>query len=75
MAHEATRLLDTRRMQLAQLVLKYRALPQDPLAIEAPSAWLAALLDPGRDVKEAPHAPARGPDAQSLKAIDLLSVN
>ena len=47
MAWEAGRVHSARRMRLAQLVLRHRVLPQDPLAeIEAEPPWLSALLDP-----------------------------
>lgn len=46
MAWEASRLGDTNRMRLAQLVLCHRALPRDPLQAEAPPPWLHQLLDP-----------------------------
>jgi len=39
-----------RGMRLAQLVLRRRVLPQDPLGgDEAEPAWLPALLDPAHD--------------------------
>jgi acyl-CoA dehydrogenase len=47
MAWEAGRLGSARRMQLAQLVLRQRVLPQDPLGgDEAEPAWVPTLLDP-----------------------------
>ncbi|MEN9628250.1 MAG: hypothetical protein RJA10_1477 [Pseudomonadota bacterium] len=50
MAWEAGRLASARRMQLAQLVLKQRVLPQDPLATDdAEPGWLPALLEPAHD--------------------------
>ena len=47
MAWEAGRIGCTRRMRLAQLVLRLRLLPQDPLAADDEPAWLADLLAPG----------------------------
>ena len=50
MAWEAGRLDSARRMQLAQLVLRQRVLPQDPLGgDDAEPAWLPSLLNPARD--------------------------
>ena len=50
MAWEAGRTASARRMRLAQLVLKHRALPQNPLALgDEPGGdpdWLPALLQP-----------------------------
>jgi acyl-CoA dehydrogenase len=46
MAWEAGRLGSARRMHLAQLVLRERVLPKDPLALaDDEPAWLPALLD------------------------------
>ncbi|MBK7261159.1 MAG: acyl-CoA dehydrogenase family protein [Rubrivivax sp.] len=61
MAWEAGRLGSARRMQLAQLVLRHRVLPQDPLAVDDVPTWLPALLEPGH-----------GPAPQAVDAIDLL---
>jgi acyl-CoA dehydrogenase len=48
MAWEAGRLNSARRMQLAQLVLRQRVLPQDPLGgDDTEPAWLPALLEAG----------------------------
>jgi acyl-CoA dehydrogenase len=53
MAWEAGRLRSARRMQLAQLVLRQRVLPQDPLGGDAAEpAWVPALLDAERDGHE-----------------------
>ena len=50
MAWEASGIGSARRMQLAQLVLRQRVLPQDPLGGDAAEpAWLPGLLDPARD--------------------------
>ena len=46
MAWEAARLGDANRMRLAQLVLRQRALPQDPMCAHAPPPWLIELLEP-----------------------------
>ena len=47
MAWEAGGIGSARRMRLAQLVLRQRVLPQDPLATdEAEPAWLHGLVDP-----------------------------
>jgi alkylation response protein AidB-like acyl-CoA dehydrogenase len=46
MAWEAGRLASTRRMRLAQLVLKHRLLPQDPFERSTEPAWLMEVLDP-----------------------------
>ncbi len=47
MAWEAGGIKSARRMRLAQLVLRQRLLPQDPLGgDEAEPAWTAGLLDP-----------------------------
>jgi acyl-CoA dehydrogenase len=45
MAWEAGRCASARRMRLAQLVLRQRVLPQDPLAGEDEAPWLPRLLD------------------------------
>ena len=46
MAWEAGRTGSSRRMHLAQLVLRQRVLPQDPLgAGDTEPAWLPALFD------------------------------
>ncbi len=47
MAWEASRTRSVKRMHLAQLVLMYRLLPQDPLAgdLDEPP-WLMGLLEP-----------------------------
>ncbi len=44
MAWEAGRIGSAPRMLLAQAVLKYRALPRDPLQAEAAPPWLAQVL-------------------------------
>lgn len=50
MAWEAGSMQSTRRMRLAQLVLRQRLLPQDPLGgDDAEPAWLPALIDPTLD--------------------------
>jgi alkylation response protein AidB-like acyl-CoA dehydrogenase len=49
MAWEAGRIGSVRRMRLAQLVLVYRVLPQDPLAGGAEPAWLAETVAPPED--------------------------
>jgi hypothetical protein len=49
MAWEAGQLASPRRMRLAQLALKYRVLPQDPLAVADEPEWLGALLEPQSD--------------------------
>ncbi len=49
MAWEAVRIGSARRMHLAQLVLRHRLLPQDPLTVEDESPWLPALLDEADD--------------------------
>jgi alkylation response protein AidB-like acyl-CoA dehydrogenase len=61
MAWEAGRLGSTRRMRLAQLVLKHRLLPQDTLERTAEPAWLAEVLDPA-----AAAAPAIAPHDVAL---------
>jgi len=49
MAWEAGRIGSARRMRIAQLVLRERALPRDPMdALDEPP-WLAALLEPTPD--------------------------
>jgi len=55
MAWEAGQLASPRRMRLAQLVLKYRLLPQDPLPIADEPQWLGPLLEPQSDSQ--PNAP------------------
>ena len=45
MAWEAGRIGSARRMHLAQLVLRERALPSDPLHVADEATWLPALLD------------------------------
>ena len=53
MAWEAGGMRSARRMRLAQLVLKHRLLPQDPLGGDAVEpAWMPALLDPALDAGE-----------------------
>jgi acyl-CoA dehydrogenase len=53
MAWEAGGMQSARRMHLAQLVLRQRLLPQDPLGgDEAEPAWLPALLDPAVDDRD-----------------------
>jgi hypothetical protein len=50
MAWEAGGMPSVRRMHLAQLVLRQRLLPQDPLrGEETEPAWLPGLLDPAHD--------------------------
>jgi len=50
MAWEAGGMKSARRMRLAQLVLRQRVLPQDPLGgDEAEPAWMPSLLDPSLD--------------------------
>jgi acyl-CoA dehydrogenase len=50
MSWEAGAIGSARRMRLAQLVLKHRLLPQDPLGDDAAeAAWLPALLDSALD--------------------------
>ena len=50
MAWEAGGMQSARRMRLAQLVLRQRVLPQDPLGGEdIEPAWMPALLDPTLD--------------------------
>jgi acyl-CoA dehydrogenase len=50
MAWEAGRMASARRMRLAQLVLRQRVLPQDPLGGDIlEPAWMPALLDPAQD--------------------------
>jgi acyl-CoA dehydrogenase len=50
MAWEAGGMPSVRRMHLAQLVLRERLLPQDPLGGDATEpAWLPGLLDPAQD--------------------------
>jgi acyl-CoA dehydrogenase len=53
MAWEAGRLGSARRMRLAQLVLKQRVLPRDPLAVDdTEPGWLPGLLDAASDTGE-----------------------
>jgi len=61
MAWEADRIDSPRRMRLAQLVLRQRVLPVDPLAEADEPAWLAGLLDEAGDTGRAP-----------LESIDLF---
>lgn len=49
MAWEAGRIGSVRRMRLAQLVLRHRVLPQDPLAARAEPEWLADTVAPPAD--------------------------
>ena len=50
MAWEAGGMKSARRMRLAQLVLRQRVLPQDPLGgDDTEPAWMPALLDPALD--------------------------
>ena len=49
MAWEAGQTGSARRMRLAQMVLKQRLLPQDPLALSEEPAWLPALLEPDQE--------------------------
>jgi hypothetical protein len=51
MAWEASRLQSARRMRLAQLVLRHRVLPSDPLRVDDLSepSWLPGLLDAAGD--------------------------
>jgi acyl-CoA dehydrogenase len=50
MAWEAGGMRSSRRMCLAQLVLKHRLLPQDPLGgDDVEPRWMPALLDPALD--------------------------
>ncbi len=60
MAWEAGRMGCTRRMRLAQTVLRQRLLPQDLLAADDEPAWLVDLLAPGDS------APAEPVDAVQL---------
>lgn len=53
MAWEAGGMQSARRMHLAQLVLRQRVLPQDPLGgDDTEPAWMSRLLDPARDDPE-----------------------
>jgi acyl-CoA dehydrogenase len=53
MAWEAGGMKSARRMHLAQLVLRQRVLPQDPLGGDPiEPAWMPALLDPAQDDPE-----------------------
>ena len=50
MAWEAGGMQSARRMRLAQLVLRQRVLPQDPLGgDDSEPAWMSSLLDPALD--------------------------
>ncbi len=49
MAWESGRIGSTRRMHLAQLALRQRLLPRDPLAVDDEAPWLPALLDEADD--------------------------
>lgn len=49
MAWEAGRIGSVRRMRLAQLVLRHRVLPQDPLSAQAEPEWLAETVAPPAD--------------------------
>ncbi|MBF6988510.1 acyl-CoA dehydrogenase family protein [Cupriavidus sp. IK-TO18] len=49
MAWEAGRIGSVRRMRLAQLVLRHRVLPQDPLAASTEPDWLAETVAPPAD--------------------------
>ena len=62
MAWEAGRTGSARRMRLAQLVLRHRLMPQDPLAAldDGDETWLAALLEPDAS------APAEALDSIAL---------
>ena len=62
MAWEAGRTGSARRMRLAQLVLRHRLMPQDPLAAldDGDEPWLAALLEPDAS------APAEALDSIAL---------
>ena len=63
MAWEAAGMRSTRRMHLAQLVLRQRVLPQDPLGgDESEPAWLPALVEPESE----------GADAQSVESVNLF---
>lgn len=61
MAWEASRIGSARRMRLAQLALRQRVLPQDPLAASGEPGWLPGLLEPDA-----------GAPAEPLEAIDLF---
>ena len=53
MAWEAGGLQSARRMRLAQLVLRQRVLPQDPLGGDTVEpAWMPTLLDPAHDDRD-----------------------
>jgi len=53
MAWEAGGMKSARRMRLAQLVLRHRALPQDPLGgDDTEPPWMPALLDPSLDDRD-----------------------
>lgn len=61
MAWEATATGSARRMRLAQLVLRHRLLPADPLQADEAPAWVDTLLQPGL-----------APDGQHPEAVNLL---
>lgn len=61
MAWEAGRIGCTRRMRLAQWVLRARVLPSDPLALDDEPAWVADLLAPGET-----------PPAEAVDAVQLF---
>jgi acyl-CoA dehydrogenase len=63
MAWEATRIGSVRRMQLAQLVLRERALPRVSAALAVEPAWVAQLLDESQDAQASP---------SQLQQLDLL---
>ncbi len=63
MAWEAGRIGSVRRMRLAQLVLRHRVLPQDPLSGQAEPEWLAETVAP----------PANGA-VRSAGAVDQVNV-
>ncbi|MBX3601204.1 MAG: acyl-CoA dehydrogenase family protein [Rubrivivax sp.] len=66
MAWEATRLRSPARMRLAQLVLRERLLPRDPLAADRPAPWIAGMLDPDNALDAADAATA-------VDTVDLLT--
>ncbi len=79
MAWEAGRCGSARRMRIAQLVIRHRLLPQDPLAgadkgSDADPAWLAALLEPDGQA-EAVEMVESAESAESVDQIDLLSAS
>ncbi len=61
MVWEAGRMGCSRRMRLAQTVLRLRLLPQDPLLVDAEPGWLADLL-----------APAATPPDQAVADVQLF---